>query len=248
MEKRDIGRRWVAVLVIGLGLMMIVGLPAAILLSQPDARAHFPEPGIYPYPVETSPVPSTETLQWNIDGAILGTVLIEGTQAGPPSGSATTTLWVRADPGSYIRIGTLTLDGGTCESLIMEDVYAFNLSIVGNTADGKSLTLTPTSTASDIVIESTRGETRSVISRADPYDRIIIQGGTGATIRSLTITGFDSRGGDCRLTNLRVGTLSITGWTVGKGDGLAAADLDLDIRFGNIATSTDNIETTVDVR
>jgi hypothetical protein len=45
-----------------------------------------------------------------------------------------------------------------------------------------------------------------------------------------------------------VGDLTITNWRVGKGDGLASADFDLDIAFGNIATSTGNIETAVDVR
>ena len=141
------------------------------------------------------------------------------------------------------------LDGGSCPRLIVSDLYAWTVIVQDNHADGNSIEfIASTTTAQDVVIESTRDQVDRFISLDTPYDRIWLDAGAGATVQRLVIQDYAGRGGDCELRGLKVGSLLIENWRVGAGDGLAIADLELAINVGNSATSTNNAEEFITIR
>jgi hypothetical protein len=230
-------------------LIVVAGAAVAWGVTRPDPWANFPEPGHYIYPSVQAPIPDTQTLRYTIEGARLGEVRVEGASAGPPGGSATTTLLIAADTNSYLFVDELVLDGGSCPRLIVSDLYAWTAVIQDNHADGNSIEfIASTTTAQDVVVESTRDQVDRFISLDTPYDRIWLDAGAGATVQRLVIQDYAGRGGDCELRGLKVGSIEIRDWRVGAGDGLAIADLELAINVGNSATSTNNAEEFITIR
>ena len=230
------------------GALVLVGVLAVYdQVNQPPDFVTWPAPGTYDWPETTALKTETQTFRVNIAGAVINVVDVLGVNAGPPSGSATTTLLITANSGSYIEVDELVLSNGACPNLTLQDVEAFYTTIQDNEADGNSITFTVTTTE-DIVVGSTRGEVPLVVSDETPYDRVWIDGGSGAQIRTFTVDSFAGRGGDCLVERLKVGRLDVSDWLVGKGDGLAAADLDLNLKIGGAATSTNNAERNITIR
>ena len=239
-------RTWLAVAVVG-AVSFVSGLAVYDQLNPPPEFAVYPAPGTYEFPSQTAPKTETQTLRVNIAGAVIDVVDISGVNAGPPSGGATTTLFITANAGSYTEVDEFILRNGACPNLTLQDIEAFYAVVEDNEADGNSITLTVTTT-DDIVVGSTRGEIPLVVSDETPYDRVWIDGGSGAQIRTFTVDSFAGRGGDCLVERLKVGRLDVSDWLVGKGDGLAAADLDLNLKIGGASTSTNNAERNITIR
>ena len=242
---------------IWVGIALVVAFTVTVglimLLAQGKTWASIPDPGIYD--LRESPrslvpndaladLPETRSFDLTIDGQRFGTVNLADLDVGVSSGVVN--VFEISGTGDTL-IETMVVDGLRCGTLTVSDSSVHDLIYEDNQADGNSFALT-VGTPSDVTVASSMGET-SISATNETYDKIILRGGTnGAVIKTLTINDVRTFGGDCVLSDLNVGTLTLKNMVIGTGDGLATADFLFSSLTVKNSTGDNNVEIETTVR
>jgi len=234
---------------VGMALVIAFGVTVGLILLFANGKtwASIPDPGIYD--LRESPrslvsnsdlaeLPETRSFDLTIDGQRFGTINLSELDVGVASGVVN--VFEISGTGDTL-IETMTVDGLRCGKLTVSDATVHDLIYEDNQADGNSFALT-VGTPSNVSVASSRGNT-NLTATNETYDKIILRGGTsGAVIKTLTVTNVRTFGGDCVISDLNVGTMTLKNMVIGTGDGLATADFLFSSLTVKNSTGDNNIE------
>ena len=186
----------------------------------------------------------------SIENVSVGTVF---TGSALPVGQTTTVLVsgnvINGGTNTRIEVGHLILENSRCKKLTLTDIQAHTLIVKGNASDGQSIA--PSAGTSRMLQTSTGGHRSadSMSTNGGQYDRIHIQAptsGVNGQIGVLRLNNLFTKGGDCVLQKLNIGTLEILTNMVGMGNGFSTKEFTISetVTAANIITE-DNIEMTV---
>ena len=186
----------------------------------------------------------------SIENVSIGTVF---TGSALPVGQTTTVLVsgnvINGGTNTRIEVGHLILENSRCKKLTLTDIQAHTLIVKGNASDGQSIA--PSAGTSRMLQTSTGGHRSadSMSTNGGQYDRIHIQAptsGVNGQIGVLRLNNLFTKGGDCVLQKLNIGTLEILTNMVGMGNGFSTKEFTISetVTAANIITE-DNIEMTV---
>ena len=223
--------------------------------------------GVYQAPLDT-PVQYTEgnnTLRVDlgtvpikrieITDASFGTIY---TGSALPTGE-TTAVEIGGEPAAEnftatrIEIGTFIFEKSRCKKITMDDMKIHTLIIRGNAADGLSIAPSACTTASCRMRSIGGGHhmAQEMVTTGGTYDRLQITPPTSATngsIDELIVSNLYTKGGDCKLSAMDVGTMEISLNMAGAGDGFGASHKDFvisnTVQASNIINE-DNIELSI---
>ena len=186
----------------------------------------------------------------SIENVSVGTVF---TGSALPTGQTTTVLVsgnvINGGTNTRIEVGHLIFENSRCKKLTLTDIQAHTLIVKGNASDGQSIA--PSAGTSRMLQTSTGGHRSadSMSTNGGQYDRIHIQAptsGVNGQIGVLRLNNLFTKGGDCVLQKLNIGTLEILTNMVGMGNGFSTKEFTISetVTAANILTA-DNIEMTV---
>ena len=233
--------RWPPRITIPKWLLLAVPLVAVLALGYLFADS-------VPSPPNVVRPAGKDTLKELIQGGRFSTITWDGLELGPPPGSSGgVVLDIYADEGARITVETLTVDGSACPKLTISDSEIHTLEVVDNATDGNSFGYS-TTTLAEISVLSTRG--MSYREHTDEsFDWAYVDGGAGGVVKTMALT-FNAFGGECRLSNLQVGTMTISNGRFGDGsgiDGTKTLVFETSTRV-NMVTTSGNWETGVSVK
>ena len=147
-----------------------------------------------------------------------------------------------------LEIGHLIFKNSRCKKLTLTDIQAHTLVVRGNASDGQSLAPSP-GTSRMRAIGGGHQQADAMITNGGTYDRIWIQAptsGVNGKIGTLTLSNLYTKGGDCVLSRMNVGTLEILLNEVGMGNGFSTKEFTISttVTAANI-TVEDNVEVTI---
>lgn len=150
----------------------------------------------------------------------------------------------------YLYIATLTLDGWRAQSLSITDSKVYSYSLENNRFDGQSITFTPSTATSDVVVGHPRGMLPTDENPGCSPDRIWIDGTAGnGTIGALTFTDLDAAaGGPLVIRGVAVGTLVLRDGVCGDGSGKDTVTCVIDALKGAGGAFNDTIDEDISVR
>jgi hypothetical protein len=192
---------------------------------------------------------TTPVREITIENVSVGTVF---TGSALPSGEANVVQisgnTVSGGTNTRLEIGHLIFENSRCKKLTLTDIQAHTLNVVGNASDGQSLAPSP-GTSRMRAIGGGHQQADSMVTNGGTYDRIWIQAPTSAVngkIGTLRLTNLYTKGGDCVLSKMNVGTLDILLNEVGVGDGFATKEFTIatSVTAANI-TVADNVEVSI---
>ena len=217
--------------------------------------------GIYlaPLDVPTSYVEGDNTLRIDLGSTPVREITIENVSVGTvftgsalPSGEANVVQIsgnvVSGGTNTRLEIGHLIFENSRCKKLTLTDIQAHTILVRGNASDGQSLAPSPR-TARMRAIGGGHQQADAMITSGGTYDRIWIQAPTSAVngkIGTLRLSNLYTKGGDCVLSKINVGTMEILLNEVGMGDGFATKEFTIatTVTGANI-TIEDNVEVTI---
>jgi hypothetical protein len=147
-----------------------------------------------------------------------------------------------------ILIGHLIFEKSRCKKLTLTDIQAHTLIVRGNASDGQSLA--PSAGTSRMLgIGGGNSQADSMVHSGGTFDRILIQAptsGVNGKIGTLRLSNLYTKGGECVLSKLTVGTIEILLNEVGMGNGFATKEfvISTNVTAANI-TLEDNVEVTI---
>jgi hypothetical protein len=129
-----------------------------------------------------------------------------------PSG-ATTTIDVGGSgtTDTWLEVGTLVFERNRCETLTLSNIKAHTLNVTSNASDGQSLSPVAGTIRNRAVLGG-HGMAQDMSTTGGLYDRIVIEAPTASVngqIDTLTLTNIYTKGGLCRLTRIKAGTVTI---------------------------------------
>ena len=234
------------------------GVVAAEVMKPPSFAAG--DTGIYSAPndIPTFFSPEYNTLRLDLGTTPVKSIVIDSVSIGTafpnstlPS-NETTAISIGGDGSlgtpTWLLIGELIFTKNRCETLTINNVFAHTLNVSGTVSDGQSLSPVAGTIRQRAVIGGS-GMAQDMSTHGGQYDRLLIQANTSGVdgqIASLTLRNLYTRGGDCLLTRLKVGTLTLDLNVIG-------GDSDLATKAFTIATSvsatvinlTNNVEQTM---
>jgi hypothetical protein len=147
-----------------------------------------------------------------------------------------------------LEIGHLIFENSRCKKLTLTDIQAHTIVVRGNASDGQSLSISP-GTSRMRAIGGGHHQADALITSGGLYDRIWIEAptsGVNGRIGTLRLTNLYTKGGDCVLSKLNVGTMEILLNEVGEGNGFATKEFVIasTVTGANI-TIEDNVEVTI---
>lgn len=220
------------------------------------------DPGVYEAPAD---VPSTysdgdNTLRIDLGSVPVREITIENVSVGTvftgsalPAGEANVVqISGNAAASGFnatrLEIGHLVFEKSRCKKLTLTDIQAHTLIIRGNSSDGQSLSPSP-GTARMRAIGGGNSQAEAMITSGGTYDRIWIQApssGVNGKIDKLTLSNLWTKGGDCVLSRMNVGTIEILLNEVGAGNGFATKEFTVatTVTGANIVIE-DNVEVSI---
>lgn len=141
-------------------------------------------------------------------------LLVEGTNS--------TTLSV----ATFLEVGTLEFTKNRCKQLIVENVTAHTIEIIGNASDGQSITQSAGTGIRRAVIGG-HFQSKSLITEYGLYDFLHLSADTNnvnGKIGKLVISNTVSKGGKCHLNRIKADTVKINFNRIGAGTGFASKD------------------------
>jgi len=212
-----------------------------------------------PLDVPTSYVDGDNTLRIDLGSTPVREITIENVSVGTvftgsalPSGEANVVQIsgnvVSGGTNTRLEIGHLIFENSRCKKLTLTDIQAHTLNVIGNASDGQSLAPSP-GTSRMRAIGGGHQQADAMNTNGGTYDRIWIQAPTSAVngkIGTLRLTNLYTKGGDCVLSRMNVGTLEILLNEVGMGNGFATKEFTIatNVTAANI-TVQDNVEVTI---
>ena len=129
-----------------------------------------------------------------------------------PSG-ATTTLDIGGSGtvDTWLLVGTLVFERNRCEVLTLSNINAHTLNITSNASDGQSLSPAAVTIRNRAILGG-HGMAQDLSTQGGLYDRVVIEAptsGVNGQIDSLTLSNIYTRGGLCRLSRIKAGTVTI---------------------------------------
>lgn len=230
-------------------------IATAELMKPPSFAAG--DTGIYSAPSDSPTFfsPEYNTLLLNLGTTPVKSIVIDSVSIGTaftnstlPSGE-TTAISIGGDGSlgtpTWLLIGELVFEKNRCETLTINNVFAHTLNVTSNLSDGQSFAPVAGTIRNRAVLGGS-GMAQNMSTQGGQYDRLVVQANTSGVdgqIDSLTLRNLYSRGGDCLLTRVKVGTLTVNLNVIG-------GDSDLATKAFTIATSvsasvinlSDNVE------
>ena len=193
---------------------------------------------------------STPVREITIENVSVGTVF---TGSSLPSGQSNV-VQISGNPNAEgfnsttLEVGTLIFENSRCKKLTLTDIQAHTILIQGNASDGQSIAPSP-GTSRMRAIGGGHHQAEAMITSGGTYDRIWIQApssGVNGKIGTLRLSNLYTKGGDCVLSRMNVGTMNILLNEVGEGNGCATKEFTIatSVTGANI-TIVDNVEVTI---
>ena len=145
------------------------------------------------------------------------TLLVEGTNS--------TTLSI----STFLEVGELEFSQNRCKQLIVENVTAHSIEIIGNASDGQSITQSAGTGIRRAVIGG-HFQSKSLITEYGLYDFLHLSADTNnvnGKIGKLSIKNTVSKGGICHLNRIKADTVKINFNRVGSGTGFGSKDFQI---------------------
>ena len=147
-----------------------------------------------------------------------------------------------------LEIGTLIFEKSRCKKLTLTDIHAHTLIVVGNASDGQSIAPSP-GTSRMRAIGGGHHQASEMVTSGGTYDRIWIQAptsGVNGKVGTLRLSNLLTKGGECVLSKMNVGTARIELNEVGMGNGFATKEFAIatSVTAANM-TISDNVEVSI---
>ena len=147
-----------------------------------------------------------------------------------------------------LEIGTLIFEKSRCKKLTLTDIQAHTLIVIGNASDGQSISPSP-GTSRMRAIGGGHHQASEMVTSGGTYDRIWIQAptsGVNGKVGTLKLSNLLTKGGECVLSKMNVGTVRIELNEVGMGNGFATKEFAIatSVTAANM-TISDNVEVTI---
>jgi len=193
---------------------------------------------------------STPVREITIENVSVGTVF---TGSSLPSGE-TNVVEISGNPtaegftATRLEVGTLIFENSRCKKLTLTDIQAHTILIQGNASDGQSIAPSP-GTSRMRAIGGGHHQAEAMVTSGGTYDRIWIQApssGVNGKIGTLRLSNLYTKGGDCVLSRMNVGTMKILLNEVGMGNGFSTKEFTVatNVTGANI-TIIDNVEVSI---
>jgi len=212
-----------------------------------------------PLDVPTSYSDSENTLRIDLGSTPVREITIENVSVGTvftgsalPSGEANVVQisgnTISGGTNTRLEIGHLIFENSRCKKLTLTDIQAHTLIVRGNASDGQSLAPSP-GTSRMRAIGGGHQQADAMVTNGGTYDRIWIQApssGVNGKIGTLRLSNLYTKGGDCVLSKINVGTIEILLNEVGMGNGFSTKEFTISttVTASNI-TIEDNVEVTI---
>jgi|6_EtaG_2_1085325.scaffolds.fasta_scaffold02459_8 hypothetical protein len=191
---------------------------------------------------------STPVREITIENVSVGTAF---TGSALPSGKTTVvevTGVTALASSTRLEVGTLIFEKSRCKTLTLSQINAHTLIVNGNASDGQSIAPSPGS-ARMRAIGGGHHQAEAMVTSGGTYDRIWIQAptsGVNGKVGTLKLSNLFTKGGDCLLSHMDIGTLRVELNEIGNGNGFSTKEF-------VIATSTqaanmtiaDNVEVSI---
>jgi hypothetical protein len=160
-------------------------------------------------------------------------LLVEGTNS--------TTLSV----ATFLEVGELVFERNRCKQLIVENVTAHEIFVIGNSSDGQSITQSAGTGIRRAVIGG-HFQSKSLKTEYGLYDFLHLSADTNnvnGKIGKLVISNTVSKGGKCHLNRIKADTVKINFNRVGAGTGFGSKDFQIKDTVNAVHwTVEDNVE------
>ena len=168
-----------------------------------------------------------------------------------PSG-ATTTIDIGGSgvTDTWLEVGTFVFERNRCETLTLSHIKAHTLNITSNASDGQSLSPSAGTIRNRAVLGG-HGMAQDMSTQGGLYDRVVIEAptsGVNGQIDTLTISNLYTKGGLCRLTRIKAGTVTLhLNLTGGDSDLATKALTVMDNVTASVINLSDNVEVSMAV-
>ena len=212
-----------------------------------------------PLDVPTEYVDGSNTLRIDLGSTPVREITIENVSVGTvftgsalPSGEANVVQisgnTISGGTNTRLEVGHLIFENSRCKKLTLTDIQAHTLIVKGNASDGQSIAPSP-GTSRMRAIGGGHQQADAMITSGGTYDRIWIQAPTSAVngkVGTLRLSNLYTKGGDCVLSKMNVGTMEILLNEIGMGNGFATKEFSIatTVTAANI-TIEDNVEVTI---
>jgi len=147
-----------------------------------------------------------------------------------------------------LEVGHFIFEKSRCKKLTLTDIQAHTIKVVGNASDGQSLAPSP-GTSRMRAIGGGHQQADAMTTNGGTYDRIWIQAptsGVNGRVGILRLTNLYTKGGDCVISKMNVGTMDILLNEVGMGNGFSTKEFTIatNVTGANITVS-DNVEVSI---
>ena len=209
--------------------------------------------------VPTEYVEGSNTLRIDLGSTPVREIVIENVSVGTvftgsalPSGEANVVQVsgnvVSGGTNTRLEVGHLIFENSRCKKLTLTDIQAHTLIVKGNASDGQSIAPSP-GTSRMRAIGGGHHQADAMVTSGGTYDRIWIQAptsGVNGKIGTLRLSNLYTKGGDCVLSKMNVGTMEILLNEVGMGDGFSTKEFTISTTVTSANTTiTDNVEVTI---
>jgi hypothetical protein len=187
----------------------------------------------------TTPIKAVTISDVSVGTAFTGSTL--------PSG-ATTTIDIGGSgvTDTWLHVGTFVFERNRCEVLTLSNIKTATLNITSNASDGQSLSPSAGTIRNRAVLGG-HGMASNMSTTGGLYDRVVIEAptsGVNGQIDTLTISNLYTKGGLCRLTRIKAGTVTIHLNVIGGDSDLSTKSFTV---MDNVTASVINLSDNVEV-
>ena len=215
--------------------------------------------GELPLDVPTEYVEGYNTLRIDLGSTSVRSIVIENVSVGTaftgsalPSGEQNVVQIggsvVNGGNNTRLEVGTLIFEKSRCKKLTLTDIQAHELVVVHNSSDGQSIAPSP-GTSRMRAIGGGHHQAEAMVTSGGTYDRIVIQApasGVNGKVDTLRLSNLWTKGGDCVLSRMNIGTLRIEKNEVGMGNGFATKEFTIATNVtASVMTINGNVEVTI---
>ena len=226
------------------------------------------DPGVYaasligenlPLDIPTEMIEGSNTLRIDLGSTPVREITIENVSVGTvftgsalPSGETNVVQvsgnTISGGTNTRFEVGHFIFENSRCKKLTLTDIQAHTLIVKGNASDGQSIAPSP-GTSRMRAIGGGHQQADAMITNGGTYDRIWIQApasGVNGKVGTLRLSNLYTKGGDCVLSKMNIGTLEIILNEIGMGDGFSTKEFTIatTVTGANI-TVQDNVEVTI---
>ena len=128
---------------------------------------------------------------------------------------------------NYLEVGTLEFSENICDKLILRDIEAHSIEIIGNSADGLSITQSVGNGRQRAIIGG-HYQSKSLVTEFGTFDFLFLSSMTNAKngkIGKLSVKNTVTKGGACLLNRIKANSIKIHRNYIGSDSNLSTKDL-----------------------